>query len=400
MLNMRWFYALNKDENSLMNKSILENENLIVAEEYEERKFRFCVFRTCLEFYNYAKNDIGFENNCFFEVIRGTKSQKPYFDIDIGLKEDSMSSFSRQQKIKISEKIVPLIVKTIFSKYPMIKKEDIFVFNSHGEHKRSFHIVIDRWCFPTCKQNKQFCEKIMEGIPSIWHCFIDSGLYKSSQQFRMPLSHKNGTSRVKMIDKTLCSWEKDEDIIFISEEQEHMYMFISSLIGNTDSCNVLPFEIPEQEELVFSKEISECDFEEIKEIISNMENSNCFSIRKVEGTMIAMKRHRPCYCESCERTHEHENPFVFVTFANNVYFNCNRGGNSIIIGKLGEKIKNNDISFKEKEIKKDDDVSFEQFVNEKERENFCVSKKTAEKINKKNEEKNRPSSIFFNMEFS
>ena len=74
---MKWFNTLNNedDPNSLIKRVDLNYKNCIVCSETNIRQFTY--FRTCFEFFNYAKN-IGFENNCFYEVIRGNLSQKSF----------------------------------------------------------------------------------------------------------------------------------------------------------------------------------------------------------------------------------------------------------------------------------------------------------------------------------
>ena len=324
---IRWFYSLNKDETSLMKNTFLSTHNCIICSETEKRKFTY--FRTCFDFYKYAK-DVGFENNCFYEVIRGTHPQKPYFDIDIPLNEED--GMTIQEKNSVSERIIPLLILAIHKIYPEIQDEDIFVFNSHGAKKRSFHIVIDRWVLPDYTHMRNFYYQVLEYIPDSWKKFVDSAIYKSIQQFRTLFSHKWNTERVKMIDPFLSTWKlKSRNII--SSEQGEMLTFIASLISNTNDCCCLPFDIKEETQQ-HTRDIEAQEIEFIKNIIENMDHASCFRIGAISDSLICLYRLAPSFCQACERVHEHENPFVYVTMYNNVYFNCRRGDKSTKIGVL------------------------------------------------------------------
>ena len=329
---MRWFPFLVKENNSLMARERLNNKSCIICSETEQRKFT--TFRSCIEFYEYA-NDIGYENNCFYEVVRGNLPQKPYFDIDMLLDDDSPDTpnpLTKEEKITISKKIIPLLIRTITQAYPQISEDDIFVFNSHGEHKRSFHVVIDRWCFPSFKQNKSFYNQIVSFFPKTWIRFVDFAVYKSIQQFRTFYSHKWNTTRVKIIDPQ-SKWKIKTGSIIPTDNQVKLITFISTLISNTDSCSFLPF-IMEDEIEFSSKEMSDVDMNALKNIISTMEDAKCFAFGERKDSFFCLKRLCGSYCSSCDRMHDNEHPFVYVAMNNDVYFNCRRGGASRLIGNI------------------------------------------------------------------
>lgn len=315
-----------------MNNVQLNTISCIVAQEYGPREFQFGSFRNHLSFYSYCK-EIGFENNCFYEVLRGSLPMKPYFDIDISLEglEDI------QSRIDMSNRLIKLMIKLIIQIYPQIQETDIFIFNSNSDKKRSYHIVVDRWSFPNNTETKKLYDEIIKHLPKDWIPFVDSVVYKSSQQFRTLYSHKFNTSRIKVIDP-LSPWKMDA--IPKDREQEQLLTFISSLIQNVKSCTFLPLLRNEEEfESEFEgKLISDVCLSNIQDIINTMEDSNCFTMGKIDGCFITLNRIRPSYCSSCEKTHDHENPFVFISSTDTVFFNCRRGGKSRMIGKLDDTI--------------------------------------------------------------
>lgn len=338
---MRWFRSLNNQEDkySLMNTIHLNNKNCIICSETDIRQFTY--FRTCFEFFNYAKN-IKFENNCFYEVIRGNLPQKPYFDIDISLKDDTdnineENYLSKEEKINIGNKLIICIVNAIKKIHHQILDEHILIFNSHGETKRSYHIIVDYWCFPTYKQNKQFYNQVLEFVPKTWQKFCDASIYKSIQQFRTYLSHKWNTNRIKLIDP-LCKWKSPNNYVVncndvISHDKENMFLFINSLINNTDYCSFLPYIVCDEIES-FSQELDDIDINLLKKVINSMEDISSFKIGKISNSVVSLFRIKPSFCESCNKIHDNENPFVFVNMNNDVYFNCRRGGSSKKIGSL------------------------------------------------------------------
>jgi len=110
----------------------------------------YAKFRSFREFAHYFKS-VSYNNKCFHEVIPGFLPQKPYFDIDV---ED----ISQYDNVNEAIKCLLFIIKEML---PQIGDRDILIFNSNGETKLSYHIVIDRWCFLDYRNNKAFVEKVL-----------------------------------------------------------------------------------------------------------------------------------------------------------------------------------------------------------------------------------------------
>jgi len=334
-MNLSWFSTLNSQNNSLMNVISLGPKNMIICQQKDSRQFTH--FRTCFDFYNYAKS-IGFENNCFYEVIRGNLPQKPYFDIDISVQDEE----EKNKKIGMSEALIKIIIRSIIFIYPMIKEDDIFIFNSHGPKKISYHIVVDNFCFPNFEQNRAFFEKVMTHIPEDWKNYCDNRVYNNNRQFRVLYSHKWESTRVKLIDEKLSKWKLKKSC---SKDQYNLIAFINSLITNCEYCNVLHVEIIPKPEF-HSLDLDEKQLNAVKKIFCSMKDTNCFKIEGYKDSVLALRRISPSFCQSCQRIHENENPFIFVSMTSDVFFNCRRGGTSIKIGNLND----HEISEKEKNI--------------------------------------------------
>ena len=97
------------------------------------------------------------------------------------------------------------MLKLIQEEIPPLKenRSHIFVFTSHKDTKRSYHIVVEGYCFSDNKSNRLFSEKIVKKLPEKWRGIVDSSMYKSSQQFRIAGSCKFGTDRFKTLNESL-----------------------------------------------------------------------------------------------------------------------------------------------------------------------------------------------------
>lgn len=311
---MDWYYTLMDDKTGLFGRHPkLSAENVIVCLEQEKRTFTF--FTNRYNFYDYYKI-LDEENKCFYEVIRGEYYQKPYFDIDISLDED------RTYRLHISETIIPLLIDSILNHYPMIHEEDILIFNSHGEDKRSFHIVVDNWCVANNKQNKVFFSNVIKTISSDYHQFIDDKMYKSIQQFRVIGSHKWNKTRVKKIDSS-CKWKY--------KNEEHLVFFFS-LISSCSHCKMLPSE--EIAERKTYNSLEDFDKKDLLKIVNKILKDD-FTILDINDTCISLLRLKPSFCSICNRIHEHENPYVYVK-DDIVFFNCRRNNMSLEIGQINK----------------------------------------------------------------
>lgn len=283
---------------------------------------QFAVFRGALELYDFCINQPD-DKRCLFEIIRGYLYQKIYFDVDIALDELSKQfNHTREQKINISKQIPRFLSECIIKLRPEIATTDIMVFTSHSNNKRSFHIVVDRWCVTSAKQNRRFFECVMAYIPAPWRQYFDSSMYKSIQQFRLYMSTKFGKGRMKILDPTDSTWVPDDGI---SREECNRQVFLCSLITRTDNCYVLPFDEEEEEDVEYDTiDVNDVEAVKLFEIIKTMPYAGCFSIVERKNNLVVMKRLMPSFCSVCETTHDNENPCVVVSPNGNVNLDCRR----------------------------------------------------------------------------
>lgn len=330
---VKWYYQLNKNNNSLLSKEHISKDMLPICNESSGYK-QFAAFRYG-QLYNYSIS-LNDNERCLYEIILGNRRQKPYFDIDMDL-IDKEIGHSREQKLNISLTICISVKNSILKEFKQISDDQIIIMKSPDINKRSFHIIVKGHCVINSDANRKFYNIIKENIPEPWRIYMDDSMYKSIQQFRLFMSTKLDKSRIKQFDYEQSNWKAEA-----LSENPLRDLFYDSLISYTDDCLLLPIELNEEETICYDKiEINNEDINKLKLIIKNMPFSNCFDINEIKETMVIMRRLMPSYCECCKTVHDNENPFIYITLYGNVKFHCRRGKDKLLIGSLNNDFNNN-----------------------------------------------------------
>jgi len=172
----------------------------------------------------------------------------------------------------------------------------------------------------------------MSNIPTPWKRYVDKTMYKSIQYFRLYMSTKFGKGRIKNYDVVHSTWVPSSD-------EPVMETFLNSIVSYTDECTLIPFEEDDDGFVTYEKtEIGAEDEIKVRKIISAMPYSKCFSISEVKDGIVVMRRMVPSFCSVCEKVHEHENPFAYVSMSGNVFFSCRRNNKSSLIGNINDEV--------------------------------------------------------------
>lgn len=325
-MRVRWYKSFNSHENSLMEKEKIGRNDILICWQNEE--MRYAKFDNYMYFYTHFVKEKEYYRT-FNEIILANKYQKPYFDIDI------KDEFTYQEAKVLVDKLRELIKKLL----PQISDEDILIFDSSkiGE-KISFHIVVDRFCFISSAENKIFCRRVLDFLSEEERSVIDDQLYKSVQNFRIFGCHKHSSSRVKKIsDMSLWKFKGE----YSTEFNKALLIFGSTLITNCSECSVIEgFDAPKiVREIELDIELSEAEEAILEDILEN-KLQGAFSIIKVEGNCINLKRISPSMCITCHREHEAENAFIRIEGEEkNLIFRCRRTDDKTYLGKLLPQLK-------------------------------------------------------------
>lgn len=313
----------------------------------------FNTFADLLKYHTYFKK----EYLSFFEIILADKPRKMFFDLDA----------------KDGTNLRPVLDHLLYSIYTVFSEiginlkldKDILIYCSHEKYypetlpnypnyvewkpegtygKQSFHLIINNWVVDDVIEAKEMYNRTIEKIPELLRKYIDHSVYKGNQQFRMLGSNKLGSGRFKVLCEkyffnNIIQTHTYNSIINENKDALQILRFQESLVTFTSYCKNVPRLIKAEHRGKTYKrrdedyEEYELDKEAIDEAMQLMFNKlgeeAPFKISDVHGSMILLRRLRPSHCSICstaavERIHEHQNPFIYITYYGHTYFDCRR----------------------------------------------------------------------------
>lgn len=256
----------------------------------------------------------------FYEVIRGNRPQKLYFDLDAGSPE----------LFEVADGVLEFLLRRIPEVDPLQK--DVILFSSHTETKRSYHIVCNGVWYPSNKHVKALAHLCCEGLTEVQRSVVDlAGCYKNPQQFRMVFSSKIGKGNTKV---PIGNWFGTTLV----------QVFYPSLIGYVSDCvegREVEVKIKEPEPFTPGMYMGAMSalWDALPDAITEQ-----FKLGAKYGEIIGLKRTRPGMCPICAREHKSENAFLTVNSLGFLTFWCRRDGQDrkdgkktpLMCGKIGE----------------------------------------------------------------
>lgn len=333
----------------------------------------FASFKSYLDFFRF-QNQLPEANRNFYEVIFGT--QKPHFDIDVSLDKleagypganiGIIGEFVKDAVIFCADKVLSEVGVAIDL------NKDVLIYTSHGEKKRSYHIVLTNYLHWNNKEAGAFYKKVMENFKT--HTggklaeFVDHSVYKPGQQFRILGSQKNDSNRVKMFNESFTQNGKTFKHIYNNKDmcgkddrdlsnptQLKLLQLEESLVSVfCHTSTTLPSFIAEKDIRHHNPKAGDLDDTSVSDCLALMRRKfaelylQCpFEFVDSSGSLITLKRTQSSQCPCCHRLHEHEHPYLYVTATNNVYWDCRRrsdGVQSLWLGKLDVPIEEKHVS--------------------------------------------------------
>lgn len=373
----------------------LEGKTVICYESPKKIRY-YTVFETFLHFI-FTLLSRPEDDRSFHEVIFGEFPLKLFFDLDV----DLLMFPDFKEETMISE-IVRAILAYFKAEGISLQGNRNFVWlTSHGEYKKSYHLVIDGYFFFNMDEVTYVVNQIKEVLSPEVREYVDFGVYASKKNIRTLGSYKRGESRKfifldewKFEGKTLkyeySNTEEDSINEIDSEKRKIVLQFEASLITNIGHC--IPMiskviniqkqydEVPDCEDSTVQKgmemlaKTGEVSVEELP-----------FQITGVSGNFIILKRLAPTHCMICDRVHEHQNPFLRVKETPECieyFYYCRRAGKGkgkLIGTVLKDKVNNKENPDKLKEISTVEGMSLKIL---QERRNPETSKEGAKRTNK------------------
>jgi hypothetical protein len=298
-------------EMALMTSIKFTNDQFLICLGINNSRF-YASFPNFKSLYLYQRSTIP-DFRCFYEIIQGDKLQKPHFDIDVE------GDLSRADVLRDN------VIEAIMSILPDISLEnDILVFSSHGETKRSYHIVVDNWYHANNLEAKELYNRVAAKIAN--HEGLDHSVYSSVQQFRLLGSTKHDKERFKIIENVFTYKGRQivNNIEKSTEDEDYEY-FKRSLITNCGYCRPLP------QLITFNKHVMEASADitldmlnDCMQLLRYHYGYDLYTFREIKDGIICLKRSRPSYCDMCDRIHEKDHPFLTLSSNGSLYLYCRR----------------------------------------------------------------------------
>lgn len=334
---LRWFPFLKSKEHpekSLIFHIIDSQKSVhgltIIYCEYRPESYMYTYFENYKLFINYYIKFVrkfGVDLAFFGEVILGAVNQKIKFDIDI---KDPTA-------FHLYDECIRAVVETaedVLSEWgiPIDRCNDVIVTSSHGTNKRSGHVIIDNYHHCNSGEAKHFFGIVYERIDPKLKPYIDSGVYKSLQNFRSIGCTKPGAPRVKMVSSWVDSSGNNMRWMDIPEGKvnDPELMFKASLITCCFHCKALP-------DFGYTAYVDTKAKVEINDALVNiallmLDQYSCdddgpiYEFMNVEDNFIYVKRKRPARCVVCDGYHDKQNGKIVIKGVDiiELFFDCLR----------------------------------------------------------------------------
>lgn len=316
------WYPLLKNSGGLLHAQPDAFKKLVIC--YNDGRRSFACFEDHIEFTTFFLQS---SKHHFFEVIEGSRKQKPHFDID----------FRQDQGINPSE-LLTEIVQALEELIPGLKPDSqVMVFDSSDSLKGSFHVVVTGWYHNSSVESKKLYHEVIKRVRPDWRKAVDEAVYSSCQQFRIFGSSKAGTTRVKKLVKTWnyrgvpIHYHHPVSVPVNTPKMELRIILENSLITNTAGCMYVPGCKAPEPVLEEKQTLTEEEGSQVIALVKAHDPAVVFE--EVRNNVYCFRRLRPSSCAACSRIHEAENPYAFAVYGL-VYFNCRRNRRSTLLGAL------------------------------------------------------------------
>lgn len=315
----------------------------------------YASFRNYVELYRYIESVPPLERQ-FHEATPRSSRQKPRFDIDIkkqDLIEFRVSNPAALENFRaFGEYVKDLVITTSMAVLASLGVEacpalDVMLFESHGERKRSFHIVLNRYYQNGCDQAMAFYSSCLQRCDTeldkaVFTRFVDTGPYSRNANLRLVWSGKRDGSEYRVKKYVNSYTYKGEKVTHVLPNYNHpsmavrrMSILLHSLVSFTEEAEGLPnlYNTPPIR-IVESEDIDEETFQACKRHIENWDTQRAFCVLEAEGSIIRLERLMDTVCDLCKRQHE-SNPFCYVN-SRGLFWHCGRakGVGGVFISSL------------------------------------------------------------------
>lgn len=344
----------------------VDSKEFVMQREFAGGSRQFKVFESISHAFLYVQKQHP-NNRHFHETIFKEHVQKPRFDIDISVlpqPDDVEDLLPVMNHTELLDRLLSEIKRTLGPEFDFSR--DVSVYSSHGPTKKSYHVVLNGYHVPGNEEAQRFAELILDRLvfqasvaeQIFIKASIDMAVYKKFQNFRMLGSSKFSVDEEKRRVKdhareyfaagrlrTRDIGEKEEEFTrsLITHIDNKTSKFLDvNLIAAVEKTPEMLLREQMTELFKKSKKYYHCASGETvsidpwifssTEIVAHL--IDCFHLpfslaeqslhghkvissfaedKSSSSALILLKSGRQGYfCRICQRTHEHENPFLIL----------------------------------------------------------------------------------------
>jgi len=200
------------------------------------------------------------------------------------------------------------------------------------EKKQSVHIIYTYYFFQNIRVVKHLVKQVCDLLPEDIVKFIDLGVYKKNQSFRLPFCCKIGKATATMLPIT--KWSHKGHVVRIDPDLSNIFVkgFIEAKANITITSIQVPTELKISPSLNISPEnLAKC-IKIAKELLGD--TFGCFELSYKDETSIQLNRKKPSACIVCEdhRVHDSIGQYIYLNKTNSgivMVYGCYRSTKKI-----------------------------------------------------------------------
>jgi len=172
-------------------------------------------------------------------------------------------------------------------------------------HKYSYHLLVLPYAVSNCAEAQEFTARVIEALPPSVRPLVDAAVNRRTQNFRMELSTKPGTGRMKAASAETAATFGTASGLGPSD------LFVVAAPG----ARVLPevYAKAQMAPRAPAGALSPAVIDAVLEIAA--EAIGAFELSEVRGTLLSFRRRAPSYCRHCSEVHHKDNSLLIAISA-------------------------------------------------------------------------------------
>lgn len=290
----------------------------------------FLYFSKWSEFMNIYEK-IPIEERHFYEII----NNECKFFLDLDSKIDNMKKEEWNIYVNNIKKCLKSVIYEITGNKINIIEFESLIFPT--EDKYSSHLIINEFRF-NIEQCKRICNIIIDKLDTKTSKIIDNKIYNNWRSLRLQESTKIDSRRIKKLkidNQYIDTFNLDglvtriDDTISFNISLDNFYKSNkkTNIFDNFKFYNFNKHSdyIVNEEDVAFIKK----NYNKLELFVNKFHNcQDVFVTHKIINNMIMYIKKAPYNCNVCNRTHENQNPYIYINHSE-IYFNCRRSNRSI-----------------------------------------------------------------------